>query len=44
MFSQVEKQKVIDIGEFWVQNYVILIDIGFCNIQDEKLFVVVCYC
>ena len=44
MFGQVEKQKIINIGEFWVQNHVILVDIGFCKLQDEKLFVVVCYC
>ena len=37
MFGQVENKRISNIGEFWVQNHVILVEIGFCKLQDEKL-------
>ena len=36
--------KIIAIGEIWVQIYKVLADIVYCKLQEDKIFVIVCYC
>ena len=36
--------KIIAIGEFWVQIDIVLADIVYCKLQEDEIFVIVCYC
>ena len=36
--------KIIAIGEFWVKIHMVLADIVYCKLQEDKIFVIVCYC
>ena len=40
---RVKLLKIIAIGEFWVQIHMVLADIVYCKLQEDKIFVIVCY-
>ena len=41
---RVKLLKIIAIGEFWVQIYMVLADIVYCKLQEDEIFGIVCYC
>ena len=38
---RVKLLKIIPIGEFWVQIHMVLADIVYCKLQEDKIFVIV---
>ena len=38
---RVKLLKIIAIGEFWVQIHMVLADIVYCMLQEDKIFVIV---